>query len=281
MEFDLRNAFNAISDVVQNRPAPIREFDQIYMKVADMVLQAEYVARVFNNKNVVFVGDGDGIALSAAHLKAQNVIDYGPNSITLLDFDERIVNSVRRFGEKLHPKIEVSAHLYNVAEALPPEHFGAYDGFHINPPWGASNGGESVIAFFERASQATKEKSLGIVVIADDPDLQWTQEVLRDTQRRALELGYVVSELLPQLHSYHLDDAPDLRSCSCLFRRIDPNCMQTASEPLELARLENFYGKSSPLRFRYVRERTTLSPGRELDQLYILEKLEVNNGRRD
>jgi predicted methyltransferase len=281
MEFDLRKAINAISDVVQNRPAPIREFDQIYMKVADMVIQAEYVARVFNNKDVVFVGDGDGIALSAAHLKAQNVINYGPKSITLLDFDERIVNSVRRFGEKLHPKIEISAHLYNVAEALPQEHFGAYDGFHINPPWGASNSGESVIAFFERGSQATKEKSLGIVVIADDPDLLWTQEVLRDTQRRAIELGYVVSELLPQLHSYHLDDAPDLRSCSCLFRRIDPALMQTASEPLELARLENFYGKSSPLRFRYVRERTTLNPGRESDQLYILEKLEVNNGRDD
>jgi predicted methyltransferase len=95
MEFDLRKAINAISDVVQNRPAPIREFDQIYMKVADMVIQAEYVARVFNNKDVVFVGDGDGIALSAAHLKAQNVINYGPKSITLLDFDERIVNSVR------------------------------------------------------------------------------------------------------------------------------------------------------------------------------------------
>jgi len=278
MEFDLRKAINAISDVVQNRPVPIREFDQIYMKVADMVIQAEYVARVFDNKDVVFVGDGDGIALSAAHLKAQNVIGYGPNSITLLDFDERIVNSVRRFSEKLHPKIKISAHLYNVVEALPPEHFRAYDGFHINPPWGASNGGESVTAFFERGSQATKEKSLGIVVIGDDPDLLWTQEVLRDTQRRALELGYVVAELLPQLHLYHLDDAPDLRSCSCLFRRIDPSCMQTTSEPLERSRLENFYGKSSPLRFRYVRERTTLNTGMESDLLYTLEKLEVDNG---
>jgi len=278
MEFDLRKAINAISDIVQNRPIPLREFDQIYMKVADMVIQAEYVARVFDNKNVVFVGDGDGIALSAAHLKAQRVINYGPQSITLLDFDERIVNSVRRFGEKLSPHIKISSHLYNVADALPSEHFGAYDGFHINPPWGASNGGESVIAFFERGSQATKEKSLGIVVIADDPDLQWTQGVLRDTQRRALELGYVVAEMLPQLHLYHLDDAPDLRSCSCLFRRIDPGCMQPVSEPLKSARLENFYGKSSPLRFRYVRERTTLNTDRESDLLYTLEKLEVGNG---
>jgi N4-bis(aminopropyl)spermidine synthase len=277
MEFDLRKAINAISDVVQNRPVPIREFDQIYMKVADMVIQAEYVARIFNNKDVVFVGDGDGIALSAAHLKVQNVINYGPKSIAVLDFDERIVNSVRRFGEKFHSKIEISAHLYNVAEAMPLEHLGAYDGFHINPPWGASNDGESVMAFFERGSQATKENSLGIVVIADDPDLLWTQKVLRDTQKRAIELGYVVSELLPQLHFYHLDDAPDLRSCSCLFRRIDPSCMQTTSKPLESKRLENFYGKSSPLRFRYVRERPTLNTNRESDQLYTLEKLEVNN----
>lgn len=277
MEFDLRRAINAISDVVQNRPSPIREFDQIYMKVADMVIQAEYVARVFNDKDVVFVGDGDGIALSTAHLKAQNVINYGPKSITLLDFDERIVNSVRRFGEKLAPKIKISAYLYNVAEALPSEHFGAYDAFHINPPWGASNGGNSVTAFLERGSQATKQKSLGIVVIADDPDLPWTQEVLRDTQRRAFELGYVVTEMQPQLHTYHLDDAPDLRSCSCLFRRVDAEGMQAQSKPLNSARLQNFYGRNSPLRFRYVRDRATLNTGKELDQLYTLEELEIND----
>jgi predicted methyltransferase len=271
MQFDLRKAINAISDVVQNRPPPLREFDQIYMKVADMVIQAEYVARVFNRKDIVFVGDGDGIALSAAHLKAQDVIEYGPNSITVLDFDERIVNSISRFGEKLQPKVEISAYLYNVAEALPLEHFGIYDGFHINPPWGASNGGESVLAFFERGSQATKSNSLGIVVIGDDPELMWTQKVLRDTQRRAFELGYVVSELLPQLHEYHLDDAPELRSCSCLFRRIDADCMEKESKPLEPARLDNFYGQSSPLRFRYVRERLTLNAARESDLLYELE----------
>jgi predicted methyltransferase len=274
MEFDLRKAINAISDVVQNRPPPLREFDQIYMKVADMVIQAEYVARVFNGKDIVFVGDGDGIALSAAHLKAQEVIRYGPNSITVLDFDERIVNSICRFGEKLQPKVMISAHLYNVAEALPSEHFGVYDGFHINPPWGASNGGESVLAFFERGSQATKSNGLGIVVIGDDPELPWTQSVLRDTQRRALELGYVVSELLPQLHEYHLDDAPELRSCSCLFRRIDASCMEQESKPLDHSRRDNFYGQSSPLRFRFVRERPTLNAARESELLYELEKFE-------
>jgi len=31
-EIDLRAALNAVSDVVQNRPRPLRVFDQIYMK---------------------------------------------------------------------------------------------------------------------------------------------------------------------------------------------------------------------------------------------------------
>ena len=38
-DVDLRAAINAISDVIQNRPKPIRELDQIYMKAGDMVLQ--------------------------------------------------------------------------------------------------------------------------------------------------------------------------------------------------------------------------------------------------
>ena len=271
MDFDLRKAINAISDVVMNRPPPLREFDQIYMKVADMVIQAEYVARVFNNKDVVFVGDGDGIALSAAHLKVAKVIPYGPKSITLLDFDERIVNSVQRFGEKLAPEVMVNAFLYNVADPLPIEHFGKYDGFHINPPWGASNGGQSVTTFLERGSEATNQKSLGIVVIGDDPDLDWTQFVLRDTQARALELGYVVSELMPQLHTYHLDDAPNLRSCSLLFRRIEPALMAKTSDRLSSERRANFYGKLSPLKYQYVRDVSTLNRGKAADHLYQLE----------
>lgn len=270
MSFDLRGAINAISDVVQNRPSPLREFDQIYMKVADMVIQAEYVAKVFDKKNIVFVGDGDGIALSAAHLKSEGVIDYGPNAITLLDFDERIVNSVKRFGEKLKHSIAIEAHLYNVADSIPTEHFGIYDGFHINPPWGASNGGESVLAFLERASEATKPDGLGIIVIADDPELSWTQIVLRDAQQRAFDLGFVVAEMQPQLHLYHLDDAPDLRSCSCLVRRIDSTRMAKESLPLSSDRLNNFYGSNNPLLYQYVKEKPTLNQGKASEYLYNL-----------
>ncbi|MGA4816726.1 hypothetical protein ACPA9J_24750 [Pseudomonas aeruginosa] len=108
-------------------------------------------------------------------------------------------------------------------------------------------------------------------MIADDPDLAWTQEVLRDTQKRAIDLGYVVSELLPQLHLYHLDDAPDLRSCSCLFRRVQPDLMEKSSEKLSSDRLRNFYGKNNPLTYKYVREKPDLNANREAEQRYSLE----------
>ncbi|MGF1521491.1 MAG: hypothetical protein ACFBSF_04130 [Leptolyngbyaceae cyanobacterium] len=57
--------------------------------------------------------------------------------------------------------------------------------------------------------------------------------------------------------------------------------MQVTSEPLAPTRLKNFYGKNSPLRFRYVREKPTLNPDQELEQLYMLEKLEVSDEQHD
>lgn len=58
-EVDLRAAINAVSDVVQNRPRPLRELDQIYMKTGDMVLQSELVAQWADKKRLAFIGDGD------------------------------------------------------------------------------------------------------------------------------------------------------------------------------------------------------------------------------
>src|SRR3954466_7857124 len=99
-EIDLREAINAVSDVVQNRPRPIRKFDQIYMKSGDMVLQAELVASWADNERLAFIGDGDAISVSVAYLRKRGLIDYGPAQITVFDFDQRIVNAVKRFAER-------------------------------------------------------------------------------------------------------------------------------------------------------------------------------------
>lgn len=271
MPLDLRLALNAVSDVVMNRPLPLREFDQIYMKVGDLVVHAEFVARRFRDRRVVFVGDGDAIGLAIAHLMNEGVLDFGPSEILVLDFDERMVNSVQSFAADYECTGRIKAQLYNVVDALPSDLVGAFGGFHINPPWGQHNQGESVVVFLERAVQLVRTGGLGVVVIADDPLLDWTQRVLRRTQSRAVEAGLVVDEMIPSLHSYHLDDAPELRSCAIVFRMIHDE--RAVNERLPAARLENFYGRGNPLKVQYVREVPRVARGRADDRTYEFELL--------
>src|ERR1051325_2843471 len=99
-EIDLRAAINAISDVIENRPRSLREFDQIYMKAGDMVLQSELVARWAGGKRLAFIGDGDAISVCVAYLQKREIINYGPSEIVVFDFDERICSAVTRFADK-------------------------------------------------------------------------------------------------------------------------------------------------------------------------------------
>lgn len=270
MTLDLRLALNAISDVVTNRPLPLREFDQIYMKVGDMVVHAEFVARRFSGR-LVFVGDGDAVGLSIAHMVNEGVLNYGPTDVTILDFDERTVNSLLRFAEAGELGARVSAQLYNVIDPLPAELLESFDGFHINPPWGQHNGGESVAVFLERAAALTRVGGIGFVVIADDSQLPWTNRVLARTQEEALRLGLVLEQMIPAMHSYHLDDAPELKSCTMVFRKVKAVGCDNRRLPRE--RMEDFYGRSQALRIQYVREVPSIQRGRADDRTYRFEEL--------
>lgn len=273
-EIDLRAAVNAISDVVENRPPPLREFDQIYMKTGDMVMQSEFIARWADGKRLAFIGDGDAISVCVAYLHHRKILPYGPSRVTVFDFDERICNAVKRFADA--ERLEtLSARLYNCLEAFPAP--AEFDCFYTNPPWGASNEGESVKVFMERGMEATGHAGGGVVVVADDPELPWTRDVLANLQQAALDAGYFVQQQMPQVHSYHLDDAPELRSCNVI---LEPTGAGRASHSVPVTdpeRLANFYGRGSSPQVRYVRERARLNYGRAPEAEYLLELLEDAN----
>jgi predicted methyltransferase len=191
----------------------------------------------------------------------------------VFDFDERICNAVTRFADK--ERIEtLESKLYNCLDALP--EIQKFDCFYTNPPWGASNDGESVKAFAQRGMEATQYDGEGLVVIADDHQLAWPQTVLRSVQRFAIDNGYFVQKMMPRMHNYHLDDAPDLRSCNLLFKSIPGNIRPAISAPIsDPERLRNFYGKDSPPKVKYVRERKRVDYGNALDEEYEFESIEV------
>jgi predicted methyltransferase len=253
---DLRKCLNAISDVVTNRPPPLREYDQIYMKSADMLLQTEHVGRAFDGREIVFIGDGDAIGLCLVHLHNSGLLERGPKRVHVLDFDERVVLSVKKFAQQYRISGRVSAELYNVADALPKRHWQKFDGFYSNPPFGGSNCGKSVAAFLKRGFEAVGKDAVGCLVIADYEALPWTTDVLFSAQKMVLENSFVVREMLPEFHSYHLDDTPDLTSCSIVIRRVKWTKKPYGSRPLGARMLSNFYGEGSPLRARYVKDLT-------------------------
>lgn len=255
---DLREGLNAISDVIVNRPPPLREFDQIYMKAADMLIQADHIARWTADKTLVFIGDGDALGLCLVHLHEQGHLQQGPASIHILDFDERVVNSVHRFAEQNGYGDRIDATLYNVAESLPAQFLNKFDGFYTNPPFGGANGGASVKAFLRRGIEATHETSVCCAVIADYDELPWCVDVLHTTQKTLLENGFAIAEMIPRFHKYHLPDEPELTSCSLVARASPSIGRKTAgsSEGLEPDIRKNFYGRGAALKIRYIRDLT-------------------------
>lgn len=271
VEIDLRAAVNAISDVVQNRPRPLREFDQIYMKTGDMVLQSEMVARWSDKKRLAFIGDGDAISVCVAYLRAKEILPYGPTEIVVFDFDERMLGAVTRFAEK-QGITNLHTTLYNVIDPfVGPTDF---DCFYTNPPWGASNEGESVKVFMQRGMEAVQYSGEGMVVIADDPQLPWAQNVLSKVQAYAIATDFYVQKMQSQLHHYHLDDAPELRSCNLIFKALPGVKTPKKSEPISSEQLNNFYGRENCVVPRYIREKKRVDYGKAHDDEYSIETME-------
>ena len=275
VRIDLREAINAVSDVIQNRPRPLREFDQIHMKAGDMVLQSEIVADWAEGKSLAFIGDGDAISVCVAYLQARKVLPFGPSAITVFDFDERTVNAVKRFADREGIQ-NLDAELYNVLDAFPAE--GAHDLFYTNPPWGHHNDGKSVNAFIDRGFEAVGFDGHGMVVIADDDELDWPKAVLGHVQSYAAGKGFFVSKMQRKLHSYHLDDNPDLKSCNLYLSALPGNGgdVEASSALTDPERLRNFYGRSKEPRVQYVRERKEPAYGKAPEEEY---KLEYRDGK--
>lgn len=240
------------------------------MKSGDMLRQSEIVAGWADGKDLAFIGDGDGISIAVAHLQALGIYSFGPRSIRVFDFDERIVNSVARFADRLRIDTLTSV-LYNCFDPFP--EVAEFDHFYTNPPWGQSNNGESVIVFAQRGMEAIGYEGQGMVVIADD-ELPWTQQVLFNTQVFSASQNFYVSRMMPREHLYHLhDEHSEVPSCNLIFSSLPDTNRQFTTAALSPERMENFYGRSQEVRVQYIRENNRPDYGRAHESEYRLQLL--------
>lgn len=163
------------------------------------------------------------------------------------------------------------ARRYNVLDALP-DGLDDFDYFYTNPPWGQYNNGRSVGLFVQRGIEAISRRGEGLIVIADDPDIPWPSRVLAQVQRDAAEHGFFVGRMQPHIHLYHLDDAPDLKSCNLVIRSLPDNEASRTSENIEdKDRLKDFYGRSKEPRVRYIRDLQPMDYNKANDAGYGFE----------
>lgn len=171
------------------------------------------------------------------HLSEVGIIK-GPAFMQVYDFDERIVDFINNFNA---PQRLVATH-YNVADPPPQDAVHKFKVFYTNPPYGSKNNGFSVIAFLARCMEmCSPVNSSGAAILPYDTE-EWTRLNMHRIQRFMLDHGYLVSSMLTDMHSYHLDDRPKLRSGTIVFDRVHERTSELFGRSYTREELSRFYG---------------------------------------
>jgi predicted methyltransferase len=236
-----------VAQVTQHpeRPRPIREFDQIFMLPGSQVVQALLMADYLKYRDVVMVGDGDCMGLVMAHLANKGVFK-APAKIRIFDFDERLLGFIEMAVRDLRlPPDLISCHRYNVLDPIPEEFSQAHEVFYTNPPYGSADHGECGKLFLTRCIEFCKPApSWGVALLPFAHKEDWSRHAMANIQGFLVNNGYVVSEMIREIHQYHLDDRPSLRSCNMVVDRVTTVLPPLAGKAVDAEDVPSFYGKT-------------------------------------
>jgi len=239
---------NAMKQVVDARPKPIREYDQIPMVDTSLLRQVKIVAPYLVDKSVALVGDMDGTGMLLGLLGAWG--DPCPARITILDFDERVLRAASKLATERGFSDILSVRRYNVFDRVPDDLVGRFDWFYTNPPYGSNNRGASARLFITRGCELTDPLAgNGCIILPDDQSRVWTRDAMSETQRFLTEHDWFIREKLNRMHSYDLDDDPTLTSSMVIVDRVASETPST--RPMQYAgcsvmpeEIPIFYGKT-------------------------------------
>lgn len=216
-----REEINLTEAVARARPQPLRDFDQINMKAGDLIMQTKLLAPRLAGQHVVFLGDGDCMSLMLGLFSANELI-APPERMIVLDFDKRLLRRINQFAAEHGFCHLVETCPYNVFEPLPAALAHRADWFYINPPYGSKNGGQSAQLWIGRCIELAKtEGSQGCLILPCDRSRRWSQVAMFNTQGFLNKNGFVVSEMLQQVHTYHLDDDNTLASSTVIVDQVN------------------------------------------------------------
>ena len=122
----------------------------------------------------------------------------------------------------------------------------AHDVFYTNPPYGSADGGECGKLFLARCMEFCKPApSWGIALLPFAHKEDWSRKAMMNIQEFLCSNGYVVSEMIREVHQYHLDDRPSLRSCNVVVDRVYNKKPSFGDTRVKKEDLAGFYGRTS------------------------------------
>jgi len=233
-----------VNEVTYNRAPPKRKWDQIYMHGTDMLVQANLMKGYIRGENVLFLGDGDSMSTLFGALSCEDKME-GPEEMTVLDFDKRILSKIDEFSEKKdfeRNDVILRTEPYNVLDPPPTNKKGKFSFFYINPPYGSRNEGKSGKVWLHRCMEMCTANCTGCIVIPYDRKNEWSIKATMQIQKFLLENGFTIRGMVPYMHKYHLSDNPVLESATMIVDRVKSESSQFEGEriPKDIAR--NLYG---------------------------------------
>ena len=233
--------------VISSRPLQNVSIDQYFMDAQSMVVQASNYFEYLENKDVIFIGDGDGAA-SHFELLCEEKIFEPMKSAVLLDIDERILNYHRRIqAEYLKASVLESAQ-YNVIDPLPEEFRNRFEFFYINPPYGSANAGASTIAWLHRCISACRRKCQGCIIIPDDENFPWSVRAYENVLSFLEKKNFRAVRESRNIHTY--DDKgknSGIRSTTLVVESEDSVSSEYEDTELPDSMVKNLYGEHTAI----------------------------------
>lgn len=239
---DLADVIDYIDLLLYNRPLPHREYDQIYMKARHMLIQATYVHRHLFGRKIAFLGDGDGMSLLLALLSQKHSL--GINSMTIFDFDERILHAFESVALSHHGLIPTFYQLYNIIEPIAPNYKSQFDFFYINPPYGSKNDGLSCIMWLMRCMEFTTVGAEGCIIIPNDERYTWACNCMKNIKSFLDNNGFQILNVVNNIHQYHLADNPKLLSSMLHVKRTSDCKSPYEGARFPISMCTNLYGST-------------------------------------
>lgn len=194
---ELHGVLAEFAELVGRRPEATPEFDQGYVTPEVTVLRVALMAERGDlpGRDLLLLGDDDLTALAAA-------LSGLPRRVHVLEIDERLVEFINEVARE-RGWDHVRAERYDAREPLPEHLRGRFDVFFTDPVETVPG----LLLFLSRCTEALRGP--GAAGYFGLSELESSKAKWQRIQRGILDMGYAITEALPQFQEYHIERVLD------------------------------------------------------------------------